>query len=50
MFFATRSLFLLASEVVGLINSFDVLDDRGCVRWTGDAQRSAEGSPPDRCA
>ena len=24
-----------------------MLDGRGCVRCTGDAQRSAEGSPPD---
>jgi len=46
MFFATCSLL----RGVGRIDSFDVLDGRGYVRWTGDAQRSAEGSPPDRCA
>jgi hypothetical protein len=32
------------------IHCVDVLDGRGYIRWTGDAQRSAESSPPDRCA
>ena len=27
----------------------EVLVHRGCVRGSGDAQRSAESSPPDRC-
>jgi hypothetical protein len=46
MFFATCSLF----RVVARIDFVDVLAGRGCVQWTGDAQRSAEGSPSDRCA
>jgi len=46
MFFAACSLF----RVVAHTDSVDVPADRGCVQWTGDAQRSADGSPPDRCA
>jgi len=43
MFFATCS-------VAEGIEHRHMLDGRGYVRWTGDAQRSAESSPPDRCA
>ncbi len=43
MFFATFS-------VAEGIERVEVLDGRGCIRRTGDAQRSAESSPPDRCA
>jgi hypothetical protein len=46
MFFATCSL----PRVVARIHCVDVLDGRGYIRWTGDAQRSAESSPPDRRA
>jgi hypothetical protein len=46
MFFATCSL----PRVVARIHCVDVLDGRGYIRWTGDPQRSAESSPPDRCA
>jgi len=43
-------MFFAACSVAGGIERGEVLDGRGCVRCTGDAQRSAEGSPPDRCA
>jgi hypothetical protein len=43
MFFATCS-------VAEGIEHSDMLDGRGCVRYTGDAQRSTERSPPDRFA
>jgi hypothetical protein len=46
MFFAACSL----PRVVARIHCVDVLDGRGYFRWTGDPQRSAESSPPDRCA
>jgi hypothetical protein len=43
-------IFFATCSVAGRIERGEVLDDRGCVRRAGDAQRSAEGSPPDRCA
>jgi hypothetical protein len=46
MFFATCSV----AGVGERIHFLDVLSGRGCVRWTGDPQRSAESSPPNRCA
>jgi len=42
MFFATCSLPRVSEPG-------EMLDHRGHVRCTGDAQRSTEGSPPDRC-
>lgn len=41
MFFATCSL--------PGVEHPEILGYRGCFRCTGDAQRSAEGPPPDRC-
>lgn len=41
-------MFFAASSVAGRVERFHVLDQRGCVRWTVDAQRSGESPPPNR--
>jgi len=45
MFFATCSLYRGGR----VLRCLEVLSHRGYVRWTGDAQRSCERSPPNCC-
>ena len=44
IFFATCSV----AGRIGRTEKLDVLDHRGCVRLTGDAQRFGESPPPNR--